>query len=61
MLPSPLVVLTSQVYVILFGADGPQESEGIYSVRALGQDGLPTDTVVAFESRADAERYCGEP
>lgn len=46
-----------QVYVILFGV-GRTATEGIYSLRALTQEeGLPQDTVVAFESQDDAERY----
>ncbi|GBF99148.1 hypothetical protein Rsub_12115 [Raphidocelis subcapitata] len=45
-----------EVFVIIFGACG---SEGIYCLRTPGPDGLPLETIVAFESRADAERYRG--
>lgn len=45
-----------QVYVILFGLDGHQE-EGIYSLRAVSDDGMPQDTIIVFESEEDAERY----
>lgn len=45
-----------QVYVILFGLDNSQQ-EGIYSLRALGPDGMPQDTIIAFQSRDDADRY----
>jgi hypothetical protein len=49
----------SQVYVILFGA-GQTETEGIYSLRAVsGNEGLPVDTIIAFEDAEDAERYSG--
>ena len=45
-----------QVYVILFGV-GKSETEGIYSLRAVtGSDGLPVDTIIAFESGEDAQR-----
>ena len=47
------------VYVILFGV-GSAETEGIYSLRACrADDGLPHDTIVAFERAADAARYAG--
>jgi hypothetical protein len=48
-----------QVYVILFGV-GESETEGIYSLRALSKDeGVPQDTIIAFENEDDAERYAG--
>ena len=47
---------TVQVFVILFGV-GTSETEGIYSLRALsGDDGLPQDTIIAFECEDDAVR-----
>mmetsp|Transcript_6085 Transcript_6085/g.15943 ORF Transcript_6085/g.15943 Transcript_6085/m.15943 type:complete len:521 (-) Transcript_6085:33-1595(-) len=61
-----------EVFVILYGADGsatPAASpplpgateEGIYSLRAINRaDGLPTDTIIAFECQADAQRYAGQ-
>ena len=46
-----------QVHVILFGVDSG-DAEGIYSLGALTDDDtVPTDTIVAFECRQDAERY----
>lgn len=48
----------SQVYVILFGV-GERETEGIYSLRALSNDGLPQETIIAFEDEEDAQRYAG--
>jgi hypothetical protein len=49
----------SQVYVILFGV-GSTDTEGIYSLRVMSRDdGLPQDTIVAFSSKEDAERYSG--
>jgi hypothetical protein len=50
----------AEVHVLLFGAEGRAETEGIYSLRAPGPEGLPAETILAFESRVDAERYCGE-
>ncbi|KAL6763038.1 hypothetical protein V8C86DRAFT_3130291 [Haematococcus lacustris] len=47
-----------QVYVILFGV-GERESEGIYSLRAFGEEGLPQETIIVFESQEDASRYAG--
>ncbi|GFH22567.1 uncharacterized protein HaLaN_20048, partial [Haematococcus lacustris] len=44
-----------QVYVILFGV-GERESEGIYSLRAFGEEGLPQETIIVFESQEDASR-----
>jgi hypothetical protein len=42
--------------VLLFGV-GEAETEGIYSLRAMSRDdGLPQDTIVAFEDPEDAER-----
>ena len=47
---------SGQVFVILFGV-GTSETEGIYSLRALsGDDGLPQDTIIAFECEDDAMR-----
>lgn len=47
------------VYVILFGV-GERETEGIYSLRATSNDdGLPQDTIIAFEKEEDAARYAG--
>ena len=44
--------------MILFGV-GKTDTEGIYSLRAVtGNDGLPVDTIIAFESSDDAERCC---
>jgi hypothetical protein len=46
-----------QVYILLFGV-GAFETEGIYSMRAvMNNDGLPIDTIIAFESQEDAERW----
>jgi len=48
--------VTLQVYILLFGV-GAFETEGIYSMRAvMNNDGLPIDTIIAFESQEDAER-----
>lgn len=55
--PGPLLGL-KEVFVILFGTDGSAESQGIYSLRTPGPEGLPCETIVAFESRTDALRYC---
>jgi hypothetical protein len=47
----------ARCFVILFGV-GRAETEGIYSLRALAkEDGLPVDTIVAFEAEDDAQRY----
>lgn len=47
----------SRCFVILFGV-GRAETEGIYSLRAVAKDdGLPVDTIVAFENQDDAQRY----
>ncbi|KAI3436728.1 hypothetical protein D9Q98_006143 [Chlorella vulgaris] len=47
----------SRCFVILFGV-GRAETEGIYSLRAVAKDdGLPVDTIVAFENENDALRY----
>jgi len=57
--PSPWDGAARAVYVILFGV-GSAETEGIYSLRACrAEDGLPHDTIVAFERAADAARYAG--
>lgn len=49
----------SQVYVILFGV-GSTDTEGIYSLRVMSRDdGLPQDTIIAFSSKEDADRYSG--
>ena len=46
----------AQVFVLLFGV-GEAETEGIYSLRAMSrEEGLPQDTIVAFEDLEDAER-----
>jgi len=47
-----------QVHVILFGIS-QNEQEGIYSLRAINHDGLPQETIIAFETSEDAERYAG--
>ena len=47
--------LPSQVYVILFGV-GERDTEGIYSLRAFGDDGLPQETIIVFETEEDAQR-----
>lgn len=49
----------AQVFVILFGVGhtNQQEQEGIYSLRYQGPEGLPQETIIVFESQADAERY----
>lgn len=45
-----------QVFVILFGV-GSAETEGIYSLRAMSRDdGVPQDTIIAFEFEDDATR-----
>lgn len=47
----------ARCFVILFGV-GRAETEGIYSLRAVAkEDGLPVDTIVAFENEDDASRY----
>jgi hypothetical protein len=48
-----------EVYVLLFGV-GQKDTEGIYSLRAVSDDGLPTETIIAFENMDDAIR-CGVP
>ncbi|WIA14523.1 hypothetical protein OEZ85_003042 [Tetradesmus obliquus] len=45
-----------EVYVLLFGV-GQKDTEGIYSLRAVSDDGLPTETIIAFENMEDAIRY----
>lgn len=57
---SCIICLTSlccclQVYVLLFGV-GQKDTEGIYSLRAVSDDGLPTETIIAFENMEDAVR-----
>lgn len=44
-----------QVYVLLFGV-GERDTEGIYSLRAFSDDGLPQETIIAFEAEDDAQR-----
>lgn len=44
-----------QVFVILFGV-GERDTEGIYSLRAIGDDGLPTETIISFENEEDAQQ-----
>jgi hypothetical protein len=58
--PAPsLPQLAAQVYVILFGV-GERDTEGIYSLRAFGDDGLPIETIIIFEQvRACAYRWGG--
>ncbi|KAK9865532.1 hypothetical protein WJX84_010377 [Apatococcus fuscideae] len=49
----------NQVYVIIY-VEGGADTEGIYSLRTDPEsNGLPQDTIVAFESMTDAERYAG--
>jgi hypothetical protein len=45
-----------EVYVLLFGV-GQKDTEGIYSLRAVSDEGLPTETIIAFEDMEDAVRY----
>ncbi|PSC71555.1 hypothetical protein C2E20_5127 [Micractinium conductrix] len=53
----PSALDRSRCFVILFGV-GRAETEGIYSLRAVAKDdGLPVDTIVAFEAEDDAMRY----
>jgi hypothetical protein len=47
-----------EVYVLLFGV-GQKDTEGIYSLRAVSDDGLPTETIIAFENMEDAVRWGG--
>eukprot|EP00198_Chlamydomonas_reinhardtii_P002931 XP_001692267.1 predicted protein [Chlamydomonas reinhardtii] len=48
---------SNQVYVILFGV-GERDTEGIYSLRAFRpDDGLPHETIIAFECEEEATRY----
>ena len=49
------IVHALQVYVLLFGV-GQKDTEGIYSLRAVSDDGLPTETIIAFENMEDAIR-----
>lgn len=46
----------NEVYVILFGVGG-RDTEGIYSLRAMVDEGLPQETIIAFEAAEDATRY----
>lgn len=47
------------VYVILFGV-GSTDTEGIYSLRVMSrEERLPQDTIIAFSTKEDAERYAG--
>uniref|UniRef100_A0A061RLV0 Uncharacterized protein n=1 Tax=Tetraselmis sp. GSL018 TaxID=582737 RepID=A0A061RLV0_9CHLO len=48
----------NEVFVILFGV-GEEGEEGIYSLKSLGGQGVAVDTVIAFESEVDADRYAG--
>ncbi len=41
--------------MILFGV-GQSETEGIYSLRSGNEEGMPTETIIAFESEEDAQR-----
>ena len=55
----PSALDRSRCFVILFGV-GRAETEGIYSLRAVAKDdGLPVDTIVAFEAEDDAMRWVG--
>ncbi|KAG1666445.1 hypothetical protein FOA52_015115 [Chlamydomonas sp. UWO 241] len=45
-----------EVHVILFTTDD-HDQEGIYSLKAAGEDGLPIETIVAFQEEGDAVRY----
>lgn len=46
-----------QVYVIIYG-DGEAAPAGIYTLQTDQEhDSLPTDTIIAFESMSDAQRY----
>jgi hypothetical protein len=49
-------MMLPQVYVILFGV-GERDTEGIYSLRAFGEDGLPQETIIVFEAEEDAQRW----
>lgn len=63
-LPAAVGAGPLQVYVIIFSAAGPDlppAGEGIYSLRTPGLDGLPIEIILAFEARADCERYAGAP
>ena len=51
----PCPSCTPQMYAILFGV-GEQDTEGIYSLRALNDDGLPQETIIVFEGEDDATR-----
>lgn len=57
--PQPLK--STLCYVILFGIEEKYETEGIYTLRTSdnlrGDDVMQTDTVVAFETEVDAERF----
>lgn len=57
--PQPLI--SSTCYVILFGIEEHYETEGIYTLRTndslRGDDLIQADTVVAFETEIDAERF----
>jgi hypothetical protein len=53
-----------QVFVLLFGvaSDGAATgaaSEGIYSLRSVDSEGLPQETILAFEDDEEAQRYAG--
>ena len=51
-----MLVPDAQVFVILFGV-GSAETEGIYSLRGMSrEEGLPQDTIIAFEFEDDAMR-----
>jgi hypothetical protein len=53
----PFHTSTAPCYVILFGV-GEESMEGIYTLRTQEPDGLTNvDTVVAFESEVDAQRF----
>jgi len=47
----------TQLYVILFGVGTGVQTEGIYSLRAVSEEGLPLETIIVFEDQEDATRY----
>jgi len=44
-----------EVFILLFGAGTGQE--GVYSLQRISEEGLPLDTVLAFATQRDAEKY----
>lgn len=53
------VWLLKDVYVISFTSPD-SEQNGVYSMRTLNAEGLPQDTIVAFETMEDTERCVSE-